>query len=193
MKRVLIHTGALLLITGILLRATVLPDSASIGSLFSMDSNFTSYSAHSPVDALTQLAADYPFLNEDSLAGRTILLHVWSAESAACQQAVPHLNRIAKKWKHKPIAFIAVNADEVRTSAYATYCRSLDPSYKQVADQPELQHYFASAYGTPGADFIEWPTHIIINDRGQVVLYREGFSESAMQQLDIYLESQFLR
>ncbi len=193
MKRVFIHTGILLAITGLLLGITVLPESAGNKGLFTMSSNFTTNTAHSPVIALAQTSEDFPFLHEDSLTGRTILLHLWSAESTACQQAVPQLNRLVKKWKNKPITFVAINTDIEQSQAYATYCRNLDPAFKHVSNKAELQEYFASLYGTPGAEHIEWPAHIIINDKGQVTLYREGFSESAIQQLDLYLESQFLR
>ena len=58
-----------------------------------------------------------PEIQWEKLKGKVVVVEFWSTTCAPCVAAVPHLNQLAREFRHKPVVFLAVsdeNPDRVR-------------------------------------------------------------------------------
>lgn len=98
-------------------------------------------------------------LNSNELKGKFVVLKTWFINCAPCVAEVPELNKFVKKYENENVVFISLALDE--REKLIEFQNKKEWNYKVVANSRE---YIEDKLGLGS-----YPTHILINPKGNIV------------------------
>lgn len=107
----------------------------------------------------------------EQLKGKVIFLTIWGTFCPICISEIPDLNKIAADYKNKDVVFIAVSPEN--ESNVKKFLKKKPFSFNQISNGFELMAKFADI-GANGSFTMPTPTHIIINQNGEIELKISG-------------------
>ncbi len=111
-------------------------------------------------------------LHLSDLKGKVVVLNFWFAGCAPCRVEIPGLNLLREKYQEKEVVFIAFALD--KSTALTEFLQKIPFKYHVVAEAGKI----ATLYGVK-----VYPTHIIINQQGQIEYFLTGGSKTRHEQL----------
>ncbi len=113
-----------------------------------------------------------------NLRGKVMVLNFWFIGCAPCRVEMPGLNTLTEEFKDKDVIFIAFALDGAE--ALKDFLKEKRFDYQIVADSSKI----ASLYGVK-----VFPTHFIINQKGQIEFMLTGGSPERHEQLRPLIEN----
>ncbi|MFC2158083.1 peroxiredoxin family protein [Acidobacteriota bacterium] len=117
-------------------------------------------------------------LDLSSLKGKVIVLNFWFIGCAPCRVEMPGLNKLTDEFKGEDVVFIAFALDPAE--ALTEFLKTTTFKYQVVPKAQEI----ASLYGAE-----VYPTHIIINKRGEIEYRLTGGSPERHEQIRPLIEN----
>lgn len=125
---------------------------------------------------VTTLDGDHLKLSE--LRGKVVVLNFWFTKCGPCKQEMPDLNDLAKEFKDKEVVFLAItfNKKEMIQEFLKTnsFNYTIAPNANDVITMYGVQSY---------------PTSIVINKEGEIVLKELGYRTNIRQVLSKSINS----
>lgn len=98
-----------------------------------------------------------------NLKGKVIVLNFWFPQCQPCVMEMPELNALVKKYKNDKVIFISVTFDKKET--VQRFLSNKDFNYTHIVDNETI----LSDY-----DVSTFPTHILIDQKGEIILRKVG-------------------
>ena len=111
-------------------------------------------------------------LKLSDLKGKVIVLNFWFVGCPPCRIEMPGLNTLTDEFKDEDVVFIAFALDNAE--ALREFLKEKEFTYQIVPDSSKI----ASLYGVK-----VYPTHVLINKKGELEFMLTGGSEDRHEQL----------
>ncbi len=136
----------------------------NLSEIFTTDNTVLQIGGNIPKYKFTDLEGNK--YNSDSLKGKVVVLNFWFKTCGPCKQEMPYLNGLVDYYKSNDnVKFIAVGLDD--SVACGIFLQRLNFIYHIVPNGRDLaQSWQISSF----------PTNIIINKQGKIILYCEGYA-----------------
>ena len=114
--------------------------------------------------------------SSEALAGKVVVLNFWFVQCRPCVMEMPELNELVKKYQEKDVVFLAfaTNGEE----ELERFLQKKDFDYQLIPSSLAT----AEAYAVEG-----YPTHVVINQQGQVTYRTMGLSSSTVEEVDQHI------
>jgi peroxiredoxin len=106
------------------------------------------------------------------LKGKVVVLNFWFIGCAPCRVEMPGLNKLTEEYKEKDVVFIAFALD--KADPLKDFLKKKSFKYQIVPEAGKI----AGLYGAK-----VFPTHILINKKGQIEYFLTGGSDTRHEQL----------
>jgi len=114
----------------------------------------------------------------DELKGKVVVMNYWFSACRPCVMEMPELNKLVEKYKGQDVVFIGLTY-HVKANI-ERFLQRFEFNYNLIPEsQIEIHNYHVDTY----------PTHIIIDQNGFVVLREEGLSYDTVDTLDKTIEA----
>ncbi|MBC7528060.1 MAG: redoxin family protein [Chthonomonadaceae bacterium] len=113
-----------------------------------------------------------PVVRLSEKRGKVIVLDFWATWCGPCKQSMPHLSKIYENWKADGVEVYGISTDlEDRRKLVPVVAKDLGVTYPLLyfLDQPDLNEKY---------HWTSLPTMVIINKKGEVVKYQQGYDPS---------------
>jgi peroxiredoxin len=111
-------------------------------------------------------------LKLSSLKGKAVVLNFWFVGCAPCRVEMPGLNTLTEEFKDEDVVFIAFALDNAE--ALQEFLKEKEFTYQIIPDGGKI----VSLYGVK-----VFPTHVLINKKGEIEFTLTGGSEDRHEQL----------
>jgi peroxiredoxin/uncharacterized DUF497 family protein len=143
------------------------------GKIFSGENAKKKFGVGSEARAFKAIDVNGNMVDLSSFKGKkTVVLNFWFTACKPCIQEMPELNKMMAEMKGKDVEFISIcNDGKEDVKDFLTkikYDYRCIPSGLGIANQYNVMAY---------------PTHVVINKKGEIVLHQEGFSEGLIAQI----------
>ena len=113
----------------------------------------------------------------EDLNGKIVVLNFWFVQCKPCVMEMPELNELVQKYQNEDVVFLAFALNG--KAEVERFLKKKDFSYQIVPDaQAMAEQYFVGGY----------PTHIIIDQTGQIVYRQMGFGPTTVGDLNRKVE-----
>ena len=112
-------------------------------------------------------------LTLSGLKGKVVLVDFWASWCAPCKISMPHLEKLARKYKNFTV--VAVNIDDDKENAI----KFLNDMGLDINAVHDASKEVVSAYDVP-----EMPTAYLIDQYGMVQYIHSGYSEEKLNKLE---------
>jgi peroxiredoxin len=103
---------------------------------------------------------------------KTVVLNFWFGACKPCVEEMPELNKMVAEMKGKNVEFISICTDSKDDAK--DFLTKIKYNYNCIPDgRPIANQYNVTAY----------PTHVVINKKGEIVLLQQGFSDKLIPQI----------
>ncbi|MDZ4757277.1 MAG: TlpA disulfide reductase family protein [Bacteroidota bacterium] len=144
----------------------------NIMEVFTIDNKVLQIGGKMPKYIITDL--DGNNYNSDSLKGKVVVMNFWFKSCGPCKHEIPYLNGLVDYYSsNEEVKFIALGLDD--SIACGIFLQRINYNYHIVPDARPLSQKW---------DIYAFPTHIIINKQGTIVLYTEGYASGIEYYLD---------
>jgi len=114
----------------------------------------------------------------DELKGKIIVMNYWFSACRPCVMEMPELNKLVEKYKGQDVVFLGLTY-HVKANI-ERFLQRFEFKYNLIPEsQIEIHNYHVDTY----------PTHIIIDQNGYIVLREEGLSYDTVDILDKTIEA----
>jgi peroxiredoxin len=114
----------------------------------------------------------------DNLKGKVIVMNYWFSACRPCVMEMPELNKLVAKYQGKDVVFLGLTY-HVKANI-KRFLQSFQFDYNLIPEaQIEIHNYHVQTY----------PTHIVIDQDGYVVLREEGLNYDTVDILDKTIEA----
>ena len=120
--------------------------------------------------AVTSIKGDTFDLKE--MKGKVVVLTFWGTYCSICISEMPDLNKIAAEYKDKDVVFLAVSAEN--EDNIKKFLKKKPFDFNQISNGFELMARFADNKSPSGNFTMPTPTHIVINQTGEIELKFSG-------------------
>jgi len=154
--------------------------------VFSKIINYNIQTDNDPVDISPKQKAIYFNVTDingnqyslDRLKGKVIVMNYWFSACRPCVMEMPELNKLVDKYKDKDVVFIGFTY-HIKYNI-ERFIRRFEFKYNLIPEsQIEILNYHVETY----------PTHIVIDQNGYIVLREEGLSYDTVDVLDKTIEA----
>jgi peroxiredoxin len=126
--------------------------------------------------AFSGQALDGTVYDLDQLHGKVVVLTFWTTRCAICHSEIPHLNRVAERYRGKDVVFLAVTMDnETKVNPY-------------IKRNPFNFNILPNSFGVmlkyadkdrSGNINMGFPAHFLISRKGTIALRTDGWDKAA--------------
>jgi peroxiredoxin len=114
--------------------------------------------------------------NEVDLAAfkgrKTVVLNFWFTACKPCVQEMPELNKLVASMKGKDVEFISI-CNDVKEDA-KDFLTKIKYDYRCIPDGLGIANQY---------NVLSFPTHLVINKKGEIVLLQQGYSDNLIPQI----------
>lgn len=113
---------------------------------------------------------------DQNLLGKVVVFDFWATWCGPCVNAVPHLKRMAKRHRDDPFLLLSISTDR----SFGVLQKFLD---KHNMDWPQIHDPNRTL--TAGIFKVgRYPTYLVVDHRGEILLQDSGWSPQSALQLD---------
>lgn len=114
------------------------------------------------------------------LKGKVVLIDFWASWCEPCKEALPHYDKLLKKYKSKPLVILGVNEDD-SVSERDAFIKANKYSIAFYYDQDRS---FAKVFNVSAL-----PTLFILNKKTEIIASLRGFDKDSAAELDKKIET----
>jgi peroxiredoxin len=103
----------------------------------------------------------------DQMQGKVVVLNLWFIACGPCRKEIPKLNQLVSEFRDKNVVFIAASLDTV--DSLRSFLKTMPFDYNIVANAEE---FVVSKFNA-----VSFPTHIVIDQDGQIEMMLVGGGE----------------
>ncbi len=111
-------------------------------------------------------------VSSEALKDKIIVLNFYFTACGPCIREMPELNQLVHQYKGKDVVFIALALD--KAEKVKAFLKEHPFEYTQIPDSDSLTQKFKIS---------SWPTHIIVDRKGIINYYTQGFQENTINDL----------
>ena len=111
------------------------------------------------------------------LKGKVIVLIFWSTRCPVCHDEIPKLNQLVKIYKDKDVVFLALTMEG--PAKIEAYLKKKPFDFTILPNSFGVVLKYAEKVGN-GNISLGFPTHFVINQKGEIELKTNGFDKTAM-------------
>jgi len=128
-------------------------------------------------------------LENDSMTS-LLVLNIWESWCVPCLKEIPALNRIKAEFKNKKIDFIAISSSTKIAGDLALKKNHISFHYLKIYDQAALIRKIDSVYYADQPEYkAVVPQHIILNKKGEILLFLTGASDNNLLRIRMFIEN----
>jgi len=151
-----------------------------------IDDNFTVSTDNTSIDISPKQKATYFNFTDiqgnhyrlDKLKGKVIVMNYWFSACRPCILEMPELNKLVAKYKDKDVVFLGLTY-HVKANIQ-NFLKRFQFDYNLIPEaQIDIHNYGVKVY----------PTHIVIDQNGNIVLREEGLDYDTVETLDKTIEA----
>lgn len=128
----------------------------------------------------------------DEAGAQTLVINLWATWCGPCQKEIPLLNTLVDKYEDENTLFISVTDESEKTVSKWLELQKNEPDYFPLYENKRLMNYLFQLNPTQGLKKSRFPellpTNLIIHN-GKLTLFKQGFSEENIAQMDSVLLS----
>ena len=109
----------------------------------------------------------------EDLRGKVVVLNFWFVQCRPCVQEMPELNELVQEYQDDEVVFLAFALNE--KAELEQFLKKKDFNYQIIPDARVV----AEQYSVEG-----YPTHIIVDQSGQIVYRQMGFGSMTVGDLN---------
>lgn len=117
-------------------------------------------------------------ITNDDLKNRIIVFNFWFINCKPCIKEMPELNKLVEKYKKEPVIFLAPALDE--KSTLIDFLKATAYNYKVLPESTSL---------VKNLEIRGFPTHLILNHKGEIEEMIVGAAPDIYLKLDSILQS----
>ena len=129
-----------------------------------------------PAPVFSGQALDGTVYDLNELNGKVVVLTFWNTRCAVCHSEIPHLNRVAERYRGKDVVFLAVTMDsETRINPYIRknpFNFAIVPNGFGVM----LKYADRDRWGNLNMGF---PAHFLISQNGTIASRTDGWDKAS--------------
>ena len=115
----------------------------------------------------------------EELKGKYVVLNFWFIHCAPCLKEVPQLNKLVTAYRKRNFVFIAFALDN--KYQLEDFLKKKQFTYNIVPNGMQM----ALKYNRPGSDQVAFPSHVVVNPKGEIEFRSEGASGLAPLQKEL--------
>jgi thiol-disulfide isomerase/thioredoxin len=129
-------------------------------------------------------------LLSDEADAKILVINLWATWCGPCQQEIPELNKLVRKYESEQTLFLAVTTEKGKDVQAWIDLQKNEPEYFQMFDNQRLMNYLFSL--NPDKNIKNGrapeylPTNIII-EKGKLVYFKQGYSAENILAMDSIL------
>lgn len=116
-------------------------------------------------------------ISYEAFKDKIIVLNFYFTTCGPCIREMPELNQLVQQYKRKDVVFIAFALD--KPEKIKNFLKKHNFEYIQIPSSDALTQKFKIS---------TWPTHVIINKKGIIKYYSQGFHENTINDLKSQLK-----
>lgn len=121
------------------------------------------------------VAMDGQTVELSALKGKVVVMTFWTTRCAICAAEVPKLNKMAEDYKNQNVVFLAPTTDnEIKVK---DYLKKKPFNFSVLPNSFGLLLKYAEK-DRGGNLNVGYPTHFIINQKGEIELRTDGFAKA---------------
>ncbi len=137
----------------------------------------TNYRTKPLAENFTATSLDGATVNLAALRGKVVVVSFWTTRCAICAAEVPKLNKLADTYKGKNVIFLGLTTDS--EAKVKDYLRKKPFNFNILPNSFGILLKYADRDGD-GNVTMGYPTHYLINQRGEIELKTNGYDKSAL-------------
>ena len=128
-------------------------------------------------DNFTATSLDGSTVNLAALRGKVVVVSFWTTRCAICAAEIPKLNKLVAAYKDKNVVFLGLTTDNENTVKKYLKKKSFD--FNLLPNSFGILLKYADKDGD-GNVTMGYPTHYLINQKGEIELKTSGFNKSSV-------------
>ena len=116
------------------------------------------------------------------LKGKVVMMTFWTTRCAICAEEIPKLNQLAANYEGKDVVFLGLTTDnEVKVQ---NFIKKKPFSFNLLPNSFGILLKYAEKDGNGNIN-MGYPTHFLINQKGEIELKTDGFDKIEMLKSNI--------
>ncbi len=125
----------------------------------------------------TATALDGSTVNLAALRGKVVVVSFWTTRCAICAAEIPKLNKLAADYRNKDVVFLGLTTDN--ESKVKGYLKKKSFDFNILPNSFGILLLYADKDGD-GNVTMGYPTHYLINQKGEIELKTNGYNKSSV-------------
>ncbi len=113
----------------------------------------------------------------EKLKGKVVLITFWSTKCPICAAEIPKLNELAETFKDKDVVFLGLTTEDEKK--VKTHLKKKPFDFNIIPNSFGLLLKYADKDGD-GNVTMGYPSHFLINQKGEIELKMSGFDKTKM-------------
>ncbi len=130
----------------------------------------------------TATALDGSTVNLAQVRGKVVVVSFWTTRCAICAAEIPKLNKLADAYKGKNVVFLGLTTDNA--AKVKDFLRKKPFNFDILPDSFGILLQYADKDGD-GNVTMGYPTHYLINQKGEIELKTNGYDKSSVLDANI--------
>lgn len=125
----------------------------------------------------TGVSLDGTTINLADLRGKVVVVSFWTTRCAICAAEVPRLNKLADAYKGKSVVFLGLTTDN--EAKVRDYLKKKPFNFNILPNSFGTLLKYADSDGSGNIN-MGYPTHYLINQKGEIELKTNGFDKAGL-------------
>lgn len=125
----------------------------------------------------TGISLDGTTINLANLRGKVVVVSFWTTRCAICAAEIPKLNKLANEYDGKDVTFLGLTTDN--ETKVKNYLRKKPFNFNILPNSFGTLLEYADRDGNGNVN-MGYPTHYLINQKGEIELKTNGFDKAGL-------------
>ncbi len=143
---------------------------------------FVSFGQKRQAENFNAVALDGQTVELSALKGKVVVMRFWTTRCAICAAEVPKLNKMAADYKNKNVVFLGLTTDS--DGKVKDYLKKKPFDFELIPNSFGVLLKFAEKDGKGNMN-VGYPTHFLINQKGEIELKTDGFDKTDLLESNI--------
>ncbi|MGI8640927.1 MAG: TlpA family protein disulfide reductase [Pyrinomonadaceae bacterium] len=137
----------------------------------------SNYKGKPLAENFTATSLDGTTFNLAALRGKVVIVSFWTTRCAICAKEVPKLNKLVDLYKGKSVVFLGLTTDN--EAKVKNYLKKKHFNFNLLPNSFGILLRYANRDSSGNVN-MGYPTHYLINQRGEIELKTNGYDKAGM-------------